>query len=110
MDNALSLEDLIFSELRKYWPDIFGHVQEVHKDSWLAVYVYLPPGSEKMTTDEFSKVIIFTDRILKNTQFAESICRYEQSVGRDSQGIFHYIFWLPMCQRTPGDFKLFFPD
>lgn len=103
-----ALEDLIFEKLLKHWPTAFGHVSEVYSNRWLTVYVFLKP--EAVEEKDFAKVVETADAIVGETEFAGSICRHKDSVGKELRGWHYYNFWLPIFpSATKNDFAVFFP-
>ena len=107
-DISRRLEQLLFPELRKRWPSVYGHVEVVFELRWLVVYVYAPEKTIK--NGDFEKVVAATDDILKTTEFVGSICRTDHSVGKDTDGGDHYSCWLPIApQQTKENFDTFFP-
>ncbi|MEA2715194.1 MAG: hypothetical protein QOG91_222 [Candidatus Parcubacteria bacterium] len=93
--------------MRRLHPVIFGHVSEVHKSQWYAVYFYVPVEAGKKTFDE---TVTDADRLI-GLLWREPACRHHGSRGRDNIGNYFYTFWLPVLPaKRSADFANFYPS
>ena len=105
--NLLSPRDLefrLFAKLASSHPTVFGHVQEVHADAWLSVFIYAP-GS--MSAESFKAVTSKADQLMAEL-WPEPPCIHSGSFGKNTRDEHCYTFWLPVPpQQRASDFKLF---
>ena len=84
---------------------VTGHVNEVHANKWLAVYVYCP---ETVGRELFARVRERANRFVNKTWPTSKCIVPGHAIGNTPEGLHYYTFWLPGPERTPADFNKFF--